>query len=170
MDWYYVDASGNQASAPESQLAQMFSSGQVGRDTLIWNEGMSDWKPAGEVKPEWFGGGGAATPVAAAAVASSAAGYSGASQSPAAGGPTNGLAIASLICSIAGLGCVGVSSVAGIVCGHIALSQIKKNPNQGGRGLAIAGVIVGYLLVGFWFLYFLAFLIFGIAGGLSGGF
>ena len=36
--------------------------------------------------------------------------------------------------------------VGGIIFGHIALSQIKRT-GQGGRGLAIAGLIAGYILV-----------------------
>ena len=50
---------------------------------------------------------------------------------------TNGLAIASLITSLAGLHLVG------IILGHVSLGQIKRRP-QAGRGLALAGVIVGY--------------------------
>jgi hypothetical protein len=55
------------------------------------------------------------------------------------------MAIASLACSLGALLC-GISAVLGIVFGHIALSQIKRT-GQGGRGLAIAGLIIGYLLL-----------------------
>jgi len=51
---------------------------------------------------------------------------------------TNGLAIASLI-----LGIVGVSILA-IILGHVGLNQIKRNGEQG-RGMALAGVILGYI-------------------------
>ena len=51
--------------------------------------------------------------------------------------PTNVLAIISLIAS-----CIGFT-VPGIIMGHIALHQIKTSGEQG-RGLALAGVIVGY--------------------------
>ena len=40
-----------------------------------------------------------------------------------------------------------VVALAGIVCGHIALSQIKRS-GEGGRGLALAAVIIGYCSVG----------------------
>lgn len=56
---------------------------------------------------------------------------------------TNVLAIVSLVTSILGW-FVGITLFAGIICGHIALSQIKKT-KEGGRGLAIAGLIVGYI-------------------------
>ncbi|MUL78790.1 DUF4190 domain-containing protein [Mycobacterium sp. CBMA226] len=45
----------------------------------------------------------------------------------------------------------------GIVFGHIALSQIKQT-GQGGRGLAIAGLVLGYVTVA---LYAVAFLVIG---------
>ena len=52
---------------------------------------------------------------------------------------TCGWAIASLICS-----CLGVS-IAGVICGHLAKSRIRRDPALGGRGLATAGLLVGYL-------------------------
>jgi hypothetical protein len=57
---------------------------------------------------------------------------------------TNGLAVASLVCSL--LWMFGLGSVLAVVFGSISLSQIKRsNHVQRGRGLAIAGVIVGVL-------------------------
>jgi hypothetical protein len=65
---------------------------------------------------------------------------------------TNGLAIASLVTSIAGV-VLGIPlaifcyiglliPIVGAVLGAVALSQIKRT-NQQGRGLAIAGIAVG---------------------------
>jgi len=50
---------------------------------------------------------------------------------------TNVLAIISLVSSF-------FISIVGIVLGHIALSQIKRT-GEGGRGLAIAGLVIGYI-------------------------
>jgi hypothetical protein len=56
---------------------------------------------------------------------------------------TNGLAIASLICSCAGLFFLPV--IPGIVLGFVARSQIRRsNGSQRGDGLAIAGIIIGF--------------------------
>jgi hypothetical protein len=56
---------------------------------------------------------------------------------------TNGLAIASLVCSI--LGFLVIPLVLGIVFGFVARSQIKNsNGTQGGQGLALAGIIIGF--------------------------
>jgi len=55
---------------------------------------------------------------------------------------TNGLAIASLVCSLVWLG--GLGSILAVIFGFIARSQIKKSEGGvQGNGLAIAGIIVG---------------------------
>lgn len=57
---------------------------------------------------------------------------------------TSGMAIASLIFGI--LFIFFPLSIPAIVFGHIALSQIKRSSGRlGGRGLAIAGLVLGYL-------------------------
>ena len=53
----------------------------------------------------------------------------------------NVLAIVSLIIAIVGFAWLSLGAV---ITGHIALGQIKRNPQQG-RGLALAGTIVGYV-------------------------
>jgi len=60
-------------------------------------------------------------------------------QKPSSG--TNGLAVASLVCAF-------LIFPLGIVFGHMALNQIKKS-NQGGKGLATAGLIISYLALAF---------------------
>lgn len=50
----------------------------------------------------------------------------------------NTLAVVSLATAVTGFG-----AIAGIITGHIALAQIKQS-GQAGRGLAIAGLAVGY--------------------------
>jgi uncharacterized protein YlaI len=56
-----------------------------------------------------------------------------------------GGAIASLVCGIIG-GWASTLSLAAVICGHIALVNIKKDPKTyGGKGLALAGLILGYL-------------------------
>lgn len=78
---------------------------------------------------------------------------------PTASAGTNGFAIASLVCALFGLLCLGTISVLGLIFGIIALSQIKKT-GQGGHGLAITGMIIGGLATAFWVILF-------IAGGVS---
>jgi hypothetical protein len=62
---------------------------------------------------------------------------------------SSGLAIASLICGIVGL-CVGPTGVAAVITGHLALSNIKQSGGAvTGRGMAIAGLILGYIEIAF---------------------
>ena len=62
---------------------------------------------------------------------------------------TNGLAIASLVLGILWLYWLG--SIVAVVLGHMALRQIKKAPphqQPEGRGLAIAGIVLGWVGIG----------------------
>ena len=77
------------------------------------------------------------------------------------GAKTNVLAIVSLVTSILGFGLIGV------ITGHIGLNQIKQTGEEG-RGLAIAGLIIGYVSIFFVLLWLFAFgglVLFGIANG-----
>jgi Domain of unknown function (DUF4190) len=57
--------------------------------------------------------------------------------------PTNGLAIAALVCGIAAFG-TGITFLPAIICGHLARGQIRRTGEQG-DGLALAGLILGYV-------------------------
>jgi len=53
---------------------------------------------------------------------------------------TNGIAVAALISSF-------FVSILGIILGFVALNQIKTSGEQG-RGLALAGIIIGFVAIG----------------------
>lgn len=58
---------------------------------------------------------------------------------------TSGLSIASLVLGILAL-CGGLTAIPAIICGHLGLRQIKKSGGQtNGTGLAITGLVIGYL-------------------------
>ena len=60
------------------------------------------------------------------------------------GGQTNGFAIASLVSGAVWMWWIG--SILAVVFGHVALKQIARSEGaQSGRGLAIAGLVLGYL-------------------------
>lgn len=70
---------------------------------------------------------------------------------PGYGGPqqpaTNSLAVVSLITSLCGIFIVPVIlSIVGIITGHMSLGQIRRT-GEGGRGLAFAGLWIGYITV-----------------------
>lgn len=77
---------------------------------------------------------------------------------------TNAFAVVSVILAF-------VSPIAGIVFGHIALGQIKRNGDSG-RGLALTGLILGYVYVAFiaLFLLFYVSMIFIMIGSLGAAF
>jgi hypothetical protein len=64
--------------------------------------------------------------------------------------PTSGLCVASLVLGLLGLGLVccdfGVLSLVAVVLGHLGLSQ-ARNGDRGGRGMGIAGLILGYVVI-----------------------
>lgn len=68
---------------------------------------------------------------------------------------TNTLAVVALILGI-------LVPPGGIICGHIALSQIRRTHEQG-HGMALAGTIVGYVLTALILLIIAAYIIFFIA-------
>ncbi|WUH91506.1 DUF1707 and DUF4190 domain-containing protein [Streptomyces sp. NBC_00433] len=62
---------------------------------------------------------------------------------------TNGQAVASLVCGICGTFTMGLASIPAVILGHRAKSEIRRTGQQG-EGMAIAGLILGYLtLAGF---------------------
>lgn len=74
---------------------------------------------------------------------------------------TNGFAIAAMVNGIVAivLGWTIILSICGIlavVFGHVSLSQFKNEP-MNGKGMAIAGLVLGYVSIGFWaFIFILA--------------
>lgn len=92
--------------------------------------------------------------------------------SPAASVPTSGMAIASLVLGISGLTIVPfIASVAAIIIGTMARNEIRQRPDEiGGDGLALAGIIMGWIAVGVTVLGLLlggGFMLCGICGSMG---
>ncbi len=140
---------------------------QLAAETLslsdqAWYEGAAGWAPLSTV-PGVTGGTSSLGPVQTDTPASTI---------PTAGGtavavtvvapPTEPLAILSLVLSLLGLFgfcCTPVvfGGIAGVVCGHIALSRIKVRPELQGHGLAVAGLVIGYFAIAGWLIWVLIF-------------
>lgn len=105
-----------------------------------------------------------ATPVAPAA-APAAAPYAAPAAAAPAAGTWNVLAIVSLVIAIVGFSWLSLGAV---ITGHIALSQFKTNPQQQGRGLALAGTIVGYVGILATVIWVVALIAIGLAAASAG--
>lgn len=66
------------------------------------------------------------------------------------GAPTSGAAVASLVLGIVGvLGgwcMLGLPCLIAVILGHVAMSETKPG-GKSGRGMAVAGLVLGYLFV-----------------------
>jgi hypothetical protein len=61
------------------------------------------------------------------------------------------LAIASLVCGI--VGCFTITAIVAIVLGFVARNQIEKSGGtQQGSGMALAGIILGFVWIGLSFI------------------
>ncbi|MEV4010315.1 DUF4190 domain-containing protein [Nonomuraea angiospora] len=69
---------------------------------------------------------------------------------------TNGMAVASLVLGIIGLIFCGLTSIPGVILGHIALNRIKKTGEEG-SGMAVGGLVTSYITVVIWVLCWLIF-------------
>lgn len=82
-------------------------------------------------------------------------------------GPTNGLAIVSLVLSLLGL-FFYVTAIGGVICGHIARRQIREG-HETGDGMALAGLIIGYIILALGVLLFVFFIVVIISAAASSG-
>ena len=70
------------------------------------------------------------------------------------------MAIASLVLSLTGVYTCGVSAIFGAILGHVARRQIRER-GQLGDGLAVAGIVVGWLLYAIILVFLLVALVVG---------
>ncbi|MGA8114649.1 MAG: DUF4190 domain-containing protein [Actinocatenispora sp.] len=74
---------------------------------------------------------------------------------------TEAMAIASLVVSVHGVALPGVG-VVGAILGHVARGRIARSGDEG-SGLALAGVVVGWVTTGLYALLFAAFVLMFVA-------
>jgi Domain of unknown function (DUF4190)/GYF domain 2 len=149
----------NLGTFSEEDVRAGLSAGRFVGTDLGWREGMAQWQPLSQfaefaaATPD----AGSTTPVPPAAVPATVV-----THPPTATVKVEPLAIWSLVLSALGLVCCGfILGIPGVICGHIALSKIRTQPGLEGRGLAIAGLVIGYASIAFWLIWILCF------GGLS---
>jgi hypothetical protein len=134
----------NQQTGPftEANARTQLASGTISGSTLVWWEGLPEWQPLSRT-PLMI-----AMPTVPAPPATQARGVVPSVGTIPGGKRKNcGLAIASLVSGIIGIVFVPLSILA-IVTGHTARSKIHKDPSLKGGGMALAGLILGYVWAG----------------------
>ena len=137
--WYYGSQAGQTGPVEDHEIRALIAAGSIVPETLVWRDGMKDWMPLSSV-PEL--GVHSVAPYGPQYPAQPA--YY---MPPVA--PNSGVAIASMVCGIVSF-CLCyfavILSIPAVICGHLALSQIKNSPMpMAGRGMAIAGLVLGYI-------------------------
>ena len=132
MNWFYSKDGQQTGPVDFSEIERLRAEGQLTGESLVWQQGTANWVKLSSLaaSPSIL----SSEPVPPPLTVTNA---------------NNPLAIASLVLSILGLLCCGVGlvvEVAAVVCGHIALNQIKTKGGKG-HGLAKAGVIIGYIAI-----------------------
>jgi hypothetical protein len=124
----------------------MASRGDIGPDTLVWKSGMANWVPCRQISGFAFSG--QAMPSTPPAPALPQPYYgSGVPAYPSVPPRTSGLAIASLVLGILNLS--GIGSLLATIFGAVALGQISRsNGAVTGKGMAIAGFVLGIIGLG----------------------
>ena len=78
--------------------------------------------------------------------------------------PTNGKATASLVLGLLSLLLWVLTGIPAVILGHMALNEINaSNGTQGGKGSAIAGLVLGYIAVGILAICIFCYLLGGLA-------
>jgi Domain of unknown function (DUF4190)/GYF domain 2 len=144
----------NQQTGPftEAEVRAELAAGTITPDSLVWWDGLPEWKALSQ------------TPIGTAPAAATVVTPAAVVPPPAAtfvpgATKTSGLAIVSLVLGIPGFLCAPILGLAAVVLGHIARSQIRKDPTLKGSGMALIGLIFGYL----WLLLFVGWIAFSLS-------
>jgi len=129
-DWYFGENGQQAGPVGDAEFSALIAAQRITPATVVWREGMREWVSLAQLRAN----GGLPDQSVPMVVGM---------MNP----TTSGLAITSLVLGIAGLvSCFFVLGIPAVVCGHMALNQIANSPvPMVGRGLAIGGLVCGYL-------------------------
>lgn len=141
VEWFYGKDNTQHGPISELEIRNLISTGKIEQTSIIWREGMQDWLPLRDV-PEFQ-------------ISDSGHGHQAPQQIGAqtymAPAPTESLAVISMVLGILSIvaSCMYVGIIFGIpavICGHLSIKKINNSPVAlSGKGMAIAGLITGYL-------------------------
>jgi hypothetical protein len=143
----------NQQLGPftEAEVRAQLAGGTLSLQDHVWWQGQQGWIPLSQ--SQFATPAGATPPVPGIPTTPSAPGAPVTPFPTAASLPTSKLAVWALVCGCLSLFCSIFAAIPAIVLGHMGLSETKKNPALQGRGMALAGVILGYVFTAFGLLY-----------------
>ncbi len=121
--------------ATAEQVGRWIAERRLNAQSLARPEGAATWQPLANL-PEFAAALASVAPIPARLPAQWASSSSGA---------TNGMAIASLVMGGLSFSCCGCGlfGLLAVVFGALALSQLNQQPQQGGKPLAVAGIVLG---------------------------
>jgi hypothetical protein len=135
----------------EEEVREGLRTSRFAPTDLGWREGMANWQPLSQFT-EFAAASPAAPPPQIGATSTSAP----PARTPT--GKTEPLAIWSFVLSVLSLVCCGfILGIPGVICGHMALSKLQREPQLQGKGLATAGLVIGYVAIAFWLIYVVFF-------------
>jgi hypothetical protein len=149
----YIHRNGEKTGPfPLEDVRSSLAAGSLQLTDLAWHEGASDWLPLASIP---------------AVTGDHPPAISDAAIRPQEPPSVSGLAIVSMVMGIASFFTAGLTAIPAVIMGHIALREIKKEPARfSGHGIALTGVITGYLGIAFAILLIIAVLIGIVAIGL----
>lgn len=143
------------------EINRQLAAGTLSLSDNAWYEGAAGWAPLSSVPGVTGPAAGASPAPASIPPATSVPAVTIPATPVVPKSPTEPLAIWSLVLSLVGLlgFCCGgpMIGIAAVICGHLGLSKINANPELQGRGLAIAGLVIGYFAIVSWLLYLIFF-------------
>ena len=77
---------------------------------------------------------------------------------------TNSRAVAAMVCGVAEFFTFGLTSIPAVILGHLARGEIRQT-GEAGDGLAVTGLILGWLAIGLWLLFWAGVLVAGVGLG-----
>ena len=142
LGWYYTNQGKESGPVSLDELMDLANSGRLLASDYVWTAGMAEWELAEKNNTIGIlfdtlerGGSSGSEPLITPST-----------QSKRANAP---MAVASFVLGLLGTNILFfLGSILGIVFGHVALRQIKESDNQlSGKGMAIAGLVLGYTVV-----------------------
>lgn len=128
------------------EVRRALAEGRFQPSDFAWYEGLAEWVPLSAI----------IAPVDSSSVSGTAA------------VPTSGLAVASLVLGASSTVFCILAGIPAIICGHLARSEIRHSGGRlGGDGMAVAGLVLGYLSMAILIPFAMFFLVFVGSAGMS---